>query len=552
MDVPKITHMGRQRGLVAGIALVMTAAIIGLGIVQADSNGKSRRQLVRVFDRREQIGAALFESLLRGTMAPTQLPTQLSGRTVTKKDLLAADGTQTLSDAVYTLTGTQLVGTITRGAVPISGSTVQQLIVNGSHNAGVSLSNILGGGRTTALAIATIFPTHFGPRIHVTQFPLLYISQLLPSYMSTMNDRGGEAFIIDAANRVIGTSTKHAAAGAVAPDESLLDAVPGHPTGAFSHAGTPWHFTAGTLAGTDWKLVLAVPDSVLFAPVSGAGQVVPWLLIGLLSLTCLAVVLLVRGARRNAERLAVANAELEQRNAAVEEANQAKSRFLAGMSHELRTPLNGIIGFAELMYDGKVGTLSETHQDFMGDILASGRHLLALINDVLDISKIEAGKLEFDRKSVAIAPLVAEILGSVRPLADAKRITVRTEIAPDLDVVWLDPARFRQVLLNYASNAIKFTGDGGNVWIRLSAGTDNLLRLEVEDDGIGIAPENLDLLFSEFAQLRGNGESPPGTGLGLALTKRLVEAQGGCVSVRSQPGSGSVFAATLVTAAETA
>jgi signal transduction histidine kinase len=313
------------------------------------------------------------------------------------------------------------------------------------------------------------------------------------------------------------------------------------------NAGVAWHFTSGEIPGTQWRIVLAIPDSVLLAAVSGAGQYVPWLLLSMFALCGLVVLGLVVRARRDAQRLALAYRKLELRNAQANEANEAKSRFLAGMSHELRTPLNGIIGFAELMYDGRVGPVCEEHREFLADILSSARHLLALINDVLDISKVEAGKLEFRATRVDIGELVCGVVSSLRPLAEERRILVTTDIDPRLGEMWLDAGKYRQVLFNYLSNAIKFTPEGGCVRIRLLRPADrDLIQLEVEDNGIGIPAEDIPTLFTEFGMLRkGPGASVPGTGLGLALTKRLVEAQGGSVAVRSQPGRGSTFLATI-------
>jgi len=543
--------MVRSRGLLTGIAIVMAVTVVGLAVVLRDSNSHSRQQLIRVFDQREGIGASLFDALLNGVVTSGGPSPGLEADQVTAASLEAAVAIQpTESVAVYTAGG-QLLGqaTAARGVAPVPPGVVRALI-HGALMAGPSISNVLGSG---ALALGTKFRTPYGIRVELTEFPLQTINMLLPGYMTRMNDKGGESFILDGNDRVISTSVHGVQPAALAPDPELREAIAGQTTGAFTDDGASWHFTSGSLTGTDWKLVLAVPNAILFAPVSGPRQVVPWVLISLFMLSCLVVLALVRRARRDAERLGAANAKLELRNAEVEEANDAKSRFLAGMSHELRTPLNGIIGFAELMHDGKVGPLSDQHHEFMGDILASGRHLLRLINDVLDRSKVEAGRLEFDRQQVELTPLVSDILATLRPLATDNAITVTSEIAPEFGVVCLDPARFRQILLNYVSNAVKFTEPGGSVWVRLSPGEDGDLRLEVEDTGVGIAPGEIATLFTEFGQLGpGRGTATPGTGLGLALTKLLVEAQGGAVWVRSEPGVGSVFGAKLPCAPEVA
>ena len=237
--------------------------------------------------------------------------------------------------------------------------------------------------------------------------------------------------------------------------------------------------------------------------------------------------------------------ELELQNRRIQEANRLKSEFLANMSHELRTPLNAIIGFAELLHDGQVDPASPQHEEFLGDILASGRHLLQLINDVLDLAKVEAGKLDFRPEPADLARLVSEVAAITRTIAANKRITVTTDIA-SLSGIVIDPNRFKQVVYNYLSNALKFTPEGGRVAVRIMPENDASFRVEVEDTGVGIAPADLGRLFIEFQQLEaGAAKRHQGTGLGLALTRRLVEAQGGSVGVRSTPGKGSIFHAIL-------
>jgi signal transduction histidine kinase/CheY-like chemotaxis protein len=250
--------------------------------------------------------------------------------------------------------------------------------------------------------------------------------------------------------------------------------------------------------------------------------------------------------RRRAEELRRSNEQLIELNLQVQQANRLKSEFLANMSHELRTPLNGIIGFTELMHDGKVGQMSPTQQEYLNDILTSARHLLQLINDVLDLAKVESGKMEFHPEPVKLAVLVGEVRDVLRTLAAQKRVVIETELDPTLGLVTLDPSKLKQVLYNYLSNALKFSHDGGVVSLRVLAENAEEFRLEVEDRGMGIKPQDLERLFIEFEQLDGSAaKRHGGTGLGLALTKRFVEAQGGRVEVRSVPGAGSVFAAIL-------
>ncbi|MBZ5618142.1 MAG: PAS domain S-box protein [Acidobacteriia bacterium] len=245
-----------------------------------------------------------------------------------------------------------------------------------------------------------------------------------------------------------------------------------------------------------------------------------------------------------AMELRTRNEQLARALDAARSATEAKSRFLAGISHELRTPLNGIIGFSELMHDGKVGPVSDEHREFLGDILTSARHLLRLINDILDLSKVEAGKMEFQPEPHLIGALVYEVRDVVWPLAEKKNIEFTMEVPAELTGE-IDASRFKQVLYNYLSNAVKFTPPGGHVSVRVTVEGDSRFRLEVEDDGTGIAASEIGQLFQEFQQLPNSRKAEQGTGLGLALTRHIVEAQGGTVDVRSQPGRGSVFSAVL-------
>jgi signal transduction histidine kinase len=238
--------------------------------------------------------------------------------------------------------------------------------------------------------------------------------------------------------------------------------------------------------------------------------------------------------------------EIEAQNLRMHETSRVKSEFLANMSHELRTPLNAMIGFSSLMIAGKAGPLSETQAEYLGDILASSRHLLELVNDVLDLARVESGRLELQVEAVALAGLVGEVRDILHELAAKHRIAIAFEPCPEITTAMVDARIVKQVLYNYLSNAIKFTPDGGSVTIRLTESGPDRFRIAVEDTGIGIKPEDMPRLFVEFLQLdSGTAKRYPGTGLGLALARRLVEAHGGTVEATSVHGAGSTFAAVL-------
>ena len=229
----------------------------------------------------------------------------------------------------------------------------------------------------------------------------------------------------------------------------------------------------------------------------------------------------------------------------LQEANRLKSVFLANMSHELRTPLNAIIGFSEFLIDEKPGALNSKQKEYLGDVLSSGRHLLQLINDVLDLSKVEAGRMDVRSESFSVCQAIEEVCTGTAALARGKSIELRREVVAPLDQVTLDRQKFIQVLYNLISNAVKFSDEGGEV--RVSARRhDGALQVSVSDRGIGIRREDLEKLFVEFQQLDSSSTRRfEGTGLGLALSKKLVEVQGGSISVESERGRGSTFTIRL-------
>lgn len=236
--------------------------------------------------------------------------------------------------------------------------------------------------------------------------------------------------------------------------------------------------------------------------------------------------------------------ELAKAKEAAESADRLKSAFLATMSHELRTPLNSIIGFSGVLEQELAGPLNDEQKKQLGMVSESAEHLLALINDVLDISKIEAGQLTVAAEPVEVRPLLEKAVRTVKPLAEAKHLALELEIDPEAGMVIADSRRAGQVLLNLLSNAIKFT-DTGSVRVRC---TDEgaMIRISVTDTGIGIQKEYLDRLFAPFTQIEtGLARKYEGTGLGLSISKRLVTLMGGEITVESEPGRGSTFSFTL-------
>ncbi len=238
------------------------------------------------------------------------------------------------------------------------------------------------------------------------------------------------------------------------------------------------------------------------------------------------------------------NDELQRLYKELEAASQHKSDFLANMSHELRTPLNAIIGFSQVMRDGMFGEINEKQAEYLDDILSSANHLLALINDILDLSKVEAGQVELELAPFSLHDALEGGVVMVRERANEGGVNVELSASPDVDVVTGDERRIRQVIVNLLSNAVKFTPEGGEVDVRATQ-ENGEVRVLVTDTGPGIAAEDRERIFEEFQQTEAGLAQREGTGLGLALSKRLIELHGGRIWVDSEVGKGSTFVFTL-------
>jgi signal transduction histidine kinase len=229
----------------------------------------------------------------------------------------------------------------------------------------------------------------------------------------------------------------------------------------------------------------------------------------------------------------------------IETANRHKSEFLANMSHELRTPLNAVIGFSDVLLEHTFGELNEKQEQYIGIILTSGRHLLSLINDILDLSKIEAGRMELELSQFEVAMAIDNAVTLVRDRATNHGLTLAIDVDAELGTFVGDERKLKQILLNLLSNAVKFTPDGGRIGVRATK-ANGAVEISVSDTGIGIAPEDQAAIFEEFRQVGTDVmRKREGTGLGLALTRRFVELHGGQLRVESEPEKGSTFTFTL-------
>jgi len=244
------------------------------------------------------------------------------------------------------------------------------------------------------------------------------------------------------------------------------------------------------------------------------------------------------------KELQASNREIAEKSRQLEVASQHKSEFLANMSHELRTPLNAIIGFSEILSEKMFGELNEKQEEYSKDIHASGQHLLSLINDILDLSKIEAGRMELELTEFDLPNAIENALMLVRERAGRRSIALHTNIDTQLGQIQADERKVRQVVLKLLSNAIKFTPEGGRIEVA-AVPKDGSVEISVSDTGVGIAPEDQEAVFEEFRQVGTAEKKAEGTGLGLTLCRKFIELHGGRIWVKSEVGLGSTFTFTI-------
>jgi signal transduction histidine kinase len=340
-------------------------------------------------------------------------------------------------------------------------------------------------------------------------------------------------------------------AGGAQPSAADLAAFAANPVVADVLRGSPHGLTTVDLAGQRRLLASVNLPTLAWHVIALTDPLDPEveaaLDLGRLSRSVLVVLLLLGAgllARATGElvrkRRALASANIE-----LDKATRAKSAFLASMSHELRTPLNSIIGFSEVLLDRMAGALNPKQEDYVRDIHSSGRHQLALVNDILDLSKVEAGKMELHPSEFDLREAVTSVHRSVLPLGEAKRQQMPLVIDDQVGTAWLDEARVRQVLLNLLSNGVKYTPHGGRVTTHVRS-RDGQIEIDVSDTGVGIKPEDQERVFEEFERVgSGYALDQQGTGLGLALARRFVRLMGGEIGLVSRPGQGSTFTVRL-------
>jgi signal transduction histidine kinase/ActR/RegA family two-component response regulator len=522
------------RALVAA-ALVAMSLLAVFAIELSDTQAGSKKDVTARVHERAVLAAALIDSLFQsvGQQAPQNAKTY-GARIVRTRTL---DENLQRNEYLALLDSTGAVIAHSRGFTPEARADLSQSaalrLVRAGHPYG--LGNVLPYGKTGVIDLAVSFPTPFGVRTLVTGFPPSVLATFFAGELTKIPGvKGAHNYLIDGNNTVIGSTNPARPVGYVFRKAAQVQAL-AHSSG--DRNGS--YYDQVPLSSSTWRIVLAAPDGRLFASVEGLRKWVPWAIFVAFALVALTAILLGRRVLRSAEQMHDANVQLES-------ANRAKSVFLSRMSHELRTPLNAILGFGQLL---EMEDLQGRDRESVEQIVRAGRHLLELIDEVLDISRIEAGTLNISLEPVDVVSGLSEVLSLVAPLAAERGIELLADLDPsESRYVAGDRQRLRQVLLNLLSNAIKYNREGGRVRVSVSNSGERL-RIVVADDGEGIAEDKLDQVFAPFERLGAENTGVEGTGLGLALSKSLVEAMNGSIGVSSEPGAGSTFFVELDVAA---
>jgi signal transduction histidine kinase len=536
---------------VAAVSLVACALLMGpVVLFGAFTLRTSLLDLNQRSDRNRSDDAALAATLVGRTIAAHGEQLRVISSRDDFRDALAHRDSGRLSDILAPIVRT-VPDIATAGVLDAAGKVVARFPVDRAA-IGLSLADrdyYAGALLSDGIFIGDAVTSRIDPSLSIVTISLavrdgrdvrgIVILAVQPTVvvgdLQTLGGEGREFLLLDHRSQVIASTTKRAML-------SVVDIPAGPGQGLVTIDGRQRALEAAPVGGAGWTLYVLDDPAIIYAaqrnlatelglPLLGA-IVVAGALAGLLAAAWL---LLTRGR----DRLAAANLRLVELNAEVQGAARAKSDFLASMSHELRTPLNAVLGFSDVLHEQLSGKLTDRQLHYIANIRAAGEHLLELINDVLDLSKVEAGRLQLRPEPVSMAALLEPVAAAAAQLATERGVHFEAPVIP-ASTVLVDPGRMRQVLLNLLSNAMKFTPAGGTVRL-LTVLEGHSARFEVIDTGIGIPADRRDRVFGMFERLHEGRSDATGTGLGLAITKKLVELQHGAIDFESHEGQGTRF-----------
>lgn len=536
-----------RRLLIGALALGLIALVLGAIAGHLLSNDDGEDDLNARFSERADAAAALiavtvdsFTPPVLDNLSPELFEGRVPAGTIarlypdSKAALLGAGGT--------------LIDSAGRADPPLDvGRLIRSDHVAAAFGGEIGLSDLNRPGDGSSATLEIAFPiagggSGPGARALVFQFDARIARLFYSDVLGRLEDEGsGRLALLD--------STGAPIAG---EKPAFLEGLPAERGGTIDGPDDEFVYELSPIPGTQWRLLAVIETDVLYRPIGGSNVVFFLVLLALGVVGVLGIVALARFLRA-AEQIRRANENLELRNREVEEATEAKDRFLAAMSHELRTPLTAIIGFSQLLRDGQVGDVDEQQKACLDDVLTSAEHLKNLVDEALDVSAAEAGKLKIEPQHCSPSEETKAACAMLAAVATERGIELDLAGIREVNDAIVDPGRYRQVVLNYLSNALKFTEPGGRVSVRVLGVGDGSFRLEVTDTGTGIAADHIEKLFRDFSQVGTPvAKGVRGTGLGLSVTKRIVELQGGQVGAESIEGRGSTFWAEFPVGRDTA
>jgi signal transduction histidine kinase len=539
--------------------LVATTLLLGLlsllAFALASSQSKARRAVEERFGDQAETRAALTHSLFKSTVSASETTdARLYGTArVTAGALTAAARSEQSPDLVLLAqNGHVIASSADTSAIVINAIRAKPAFVSEVlAGAPFTLSDVMRLGRNkTVIQSAIAFNTPGGRRVLVSGFSPHELSSFIGGYLVGAADSSdGRAYVLDGNGAVIASAVNSAASTSSVTEPGLVSAASRGGQGPFRHGR---YFVASPVQNSRWRVVLTEADRTVFASVSGASAWVPWLLFGAFAfVSILALALVARIVRKSVlqrESDARFRDALRETNLRLEAASQAKDRFLASMSHELRTPLNAILGFTGTILMELPGPLNDEQSKQLRTVQTSGRHLLSLINDMLDLAKIESGSAKPRVEPIDCQELLEEVAVGLRPLATEKGLELDVVAATGRLEVHTDRRALSQILINLVNNAIKFTDQGGArlQLSRYDRGQSSFTRFTVTDTGPGIKATDQGRLFAAFEQIdNSTTRASEGTGLGLYICQTLATFIGGAITFESEYGKGSAFTLEL-------